>query len=242
MHKGENMKKRLLYLILSFIMLFSSVPVMAQESCIHDWDDWYEEIPATCVDTGEEIRYCYNCGESQTRIIPATGKHDWDDWYTTKSATISRTGLKERECLDCGKSQKKEIKKLTPYAKLSKKTVKLQASKSTTLKISYAKGDSVKKWKSSNNKVATVSKKGKVKAKKKGTAKITVTLKSGKKATCTIKVSAKKKAKKSGTVYWVANGKVYHSTKKCPTLSRSRKIYSGSKSKCPKKRACKVCY
>ena len=86
--------------------------------------------------------------------------------------------------------------------------------------------------------------KGKIKARRKGTTKITITTKSGKKITCTVKVSAKKKTSKKNTknVYWVPNGSVYHSTSDCPTLSRSRTIYSGSKSKCPKARACKVCH
>ena len=43
--------------------------------------------------------------------------------------------------------------------KLNKKTISLTAGKSYRLKASYAKGDSVKKCKSSNKKVATVSKK-----------------------------------------------------------------------------------
>ncbi len=44
----------------------------------------------------------------------------------------------------------------------------------------------------------------------------------------------------SGTVYWVPNGKVYHSTKDCPTLSRSKNIKSGS---VPSGRTpCKVCH
>ena len=43
-----------------------------------------------------------------------------------------------------------------------------------------------------------------------------------------------------GTVYWVPNGKVYHSTKDCPTLSRSKTILSGSPPS--GRRKCKVCY
>lgn len=177
--------------------------------------------------------------------------HDWSDWETVKSATISRNGLKERYCYDCDKTQTKKTSKLKPYAKLSKKSLKLRVGSSSKLKVSYAKGDSVKKWKSSKTRIATVSKKGVVKAKSKGTATITVTLKSGKKATCKVRVLAKKKSKKkktsnkkhhSDTVYWTPNGSVYHSTPNCPTLSRSRTIYHGSLSSCPKPRACKVCY
>lgn len=41
------------------------------------------------------------------------------------------------------------------------------------------------------------------------------------------------------TVYWVPSGKVYHSTPDCPTLSRSKTIYSGSAPS--DRRPCKVC-
>jgi len=44
-------------------------------------------------------------------------------------------------------------------------------------------------WKSSNKKVATVDKNGKVTAKKKGTCVITVTIANGKKAKCKITVN-----------------------------------------------------
>lgn len=40
-------------------------------------------------------------------------------------------------------------------------------------------------------------------------------------------------------VYWTPNGKSYHSTKDCPTLSRSKVIYEGYN--CPKTDPCDVC-
>ena len=89
---------------------------------------------------------------------------------------------------------------------------------------------------------------GKITAKSAGATTITVTLKSGKKASCRVTVTAPKKttpkkdSSAAGTVYWTPGGSVYHSTKNCPTLSRSKTIYSGSVSDCPKPRACKVCY
>ena len=56
-----------------------------------------------------------------------------------------------------------------------------------------AYGDSIKSWASSNKKIVTVDKNGKIKAgTKTGTAKITVTLKSGKKATLKVKVQTAK--------------------------------------------------
>lgn len=40
-------------------------------------------------------------------------------------------------------------------------------------------------------------------------------------------------------VYWTPNGKSYHSTKDCPTLSRSKVIHEGYN--CPKTDPCDVC-
>ncbi|MCH5264767.1 MAG: Ig-like domain-containing protein [Lachnospiraceae bacterium] len=56
--------------------------------------------------------------------------------------------------------------------KLNKKTLSLKVGKSYTLKLKNAKSKNVK-WSSSKKSVATVSQKGKVKAKKKGSCKIT---------------------------------------------------------------------
>lgn len=45
----------------------------------------------------------------------------------------------------------------------------------------------------------------------------------------------------SSTVYWVDSGKVYHTTKDCPSLSRSKNIHSGTVAQSGKSRACKNC-
>lgn len=73
---------------------------------------------------------------------------------------------------------------------LNMKEIPLKVKQSTAaVKVSgIASGDSIKSWKSSNTKVATVNSKGKITARKKGTATLTVTLKSGKKVTAKIKV------------------------------------------------------
>ena len=85
--------------------------------------------------------------------------------------------------------------------KLNKKTISLTAGKSYRLKASYAKGDSVKKCKSSNKKVATVSKKGVISARQAGKVRITIYTKSGKKATCKVTVTAKKMISKKSSIY-----------------------------------------
>lgn len=266
------MKKKLSTLLIAFLMI-STLPLQtfAAEPCNHEWSNWTVENEPNCGRTGSERRFCTKCFEVQYSDLPITGQHDWNDWHKIKSSTIKKAGLEERKCFKCGSTETKEIAKLKPFAKLSKKTVKLKTGQTYKLKLKYAKGDSVKRYKSSKKKVVTVSKKGKIKAKSKGTAKITVVMKSGKKATCTVKVKAKNTSSSNGngntgsgnensggtgtgagsngsgtnvegTVYWTPNGEVYHSTNSCRTLSRSKTIYSGTLSECPKSRACKVCH
>ena len=54
--------------------------------------------------------------------------------------------------------------------------------------------------------------------------------------------SSQQQVQTGETVYWVASGDVYHSTPNCPSLSRSKNIYSGSISESGKSRPCKVCH
>lgn len=74
--------------------------------------------------------------------------------------------------------------------KLNKSTASVPKGKTLKLKATLKAKSAVTllTWKSSNTKVATVTQKGKVKAKKKGTAIITVKTHNGKKAKCKIKV------------------------------------------------------
>lgn len=81
--------------------------------------------------------------------------------------------------------------------KLNKKSVTLIKGQSTTLKISGTKKKV--KWSSDKKTVATVTQKGKVTAKKTGTAKITAKIGS-KKYTCTVKVQTPKLSKTKATV------------------------------------------
>ena len=110
---------------------------------------------------------------------------------------------------------------------LNVKTLPLQVKKSTTaLEATVsAKGDSVKSWKSSDTKVATVTSKGKITAKKTGTAKITVTTKSGAKATCTVKVQKGKVTTKSLSI---SEKKLTLQTKKSTTLTLERNPISAT--------------
>ena len=126
---------------------------------------------------------------------PQSCNHVWDKGKITKQPTVSKAGEKVFTCTICGKKMTKAYgKKLKATIKLNITSLVLQKKQSTrSVKVTMANGDSVKSWKSSNNKIATVDKKGVIKAQNKtGNAKITVTLKSGKSATVKIKVQKAK--------------------------------------------------
>ena len=82
---------------------------------------------------------------------------------------------------------------------LNVSSLPLQKGKSTTaVKATLYNGDSIAKWESSNTKVAKVSRKGKITAKKVGTATITVTTKNG--ATASVKIHVQKDKVKTKTL------------------------------------------
>ena len=81
------------------------------------------------------------------------------------------------------------VQKTTRKIKLNRRKLTLKKGKSFRLKVTLTPADSQDKitYKTSNKKIATVSKTGKIKAKKKGKVKITV-ISGKKKAVCTVKV------------------------------------------------------
>ena len=116
--------------------------------------------------------------------------HKWSDWKVIVQQNVFQAGKKQRTCSVCKRIDTVVLAKLKPTIKINMTTIPLKVKKTTTkFKVSgLASGESVKSYKSSNKKIFTVNKKGKIKAKKKGTAKLTVTLASGKKATAKVKV------------------------------------------------------
>lgn len=87
------------------------------------------------------------------------------------------------------------------YLKTTSTTVDIKGKvKVSVYKVKPSKASKSVKWKSSNKKVATVSKSGYVTGKKKGTVKITATSKKNKKAKKTIKITVKDLKAKSVTM------------------------------------------
>lgn len=132
----------------------------------------------TCGATG--VGYRIGGGVIKTEEIPAGGAHSYGAFKVTKAATALTAGVQEHTCTVCGHKETQAIAKIKATIKLNVSSIKLQKGKSTTaVKVTTAAGDSVKSWKSSNTKIATVSSKGKITGKKVGKATITVTLQSG---------------------------------------------------------------
>lgn len=66
----------------------------------HDWGEWKEEYPPTCILTGMEIRICKRDeSHEETRLIDVDPEaHDWGDWTVTKKATEAEAGSESRVC------------------------------------------------------------------------------------------------------------------------------------------------
>lgn len=154
-------------------------------------------------------------GESKTLKVKGTKKKATWSSSNSKVAKVSKKGKVTAKKSGTSRIYAKVSgKKLTckvTVINLNKKSLNLEVGKSETLKVSGTKKKVT--WSSSDSKVASVSKKGKVTGKKEGTAKIYAKV-SGKKLTC--KVTVKKAADIDPTpaptpevtplsTYWSAN-------------------------------------
>lgn len=155
-----------------------------------------KQVKAATYKTTGLMRYtCQVCGYEKTETIPVIAHTHKYTWKTTAKATVFRPAKQEGTCSLCGKKQTRNYgSKLKATIKLNVSSITLRRKQATTkVKVSMAYGDSIKSWASSNKKIVTVDKNGKIKAgTKTGTAKITVTLKSGKKATLKVKIQTAK--------------------------------------------------
>lgn len=105
-------------------------------------------------------------------------------------AKITATTVDGKKTASCTVTVKKAVK--VTGVKLNKKTASVKVGKTIKLKATVSPKNATNKevtWKSSKSNIASVDKNGKVKGKKKGSTKITVTTKDGKKkASCTVTV------------------------------------------------------
>ena len=190
------------------VKIFSGKTIAKTEN--HNWDGGVITTEPTCTERGEKTFTCTICGNTNTKKVNATG-HRYGAYKVVKEPTNKRKGLKSKTCSVCGKIVYEGIpktnfsptdssetnpdqnpqtsQKTTRKIKLNRRKLTLKKGKSFRLKVTLTPADSQDKitYKTSNKKIATVSKTGKIKAKKKGKVKITV-ISGKKKAVCTVKV------------------------------------------------------
>lgn len=208
--------------------------------------DYTVKYPSSCMMLGKyELKICAvsssnKCeGEMAVPYEIIEKDHEWGSWSTAAAATVFKEGSKKRTCSVCKATETAVISRLKATVKLNMTTIKLKRKQSTTkFKVSgLAKGDSVKSYKSSNKKIFTVDKKGKIKAKSKsGTAKLTVTLKSGKKATAKVKVQkgtvkTTKVTVNTSKLTLLKNGKYTLKTSMAPLTTQQKMKFSSSNKK-----------
>lgn len=156
-------------------------------------DHYFETVitrEATCIREGERSLVCKKCKYSMV-CERLEGYHVESSWTVTKKPTIFKEGKEAIFCKTCRKTiRQRRLSKLKSSVKISKKKLKLKAGKKYWLKIKKkSDGDMVKRWTSNNKKVVRIEDRtGKIKALKKGKAKITLTMKSGCTATCEVTV------------------------------------------------------
>lgn len=166
------------------------VRITEQEIHDHVWNEGEILSHATCTKKGEKKYICTICGEEKIEEIPAKGSHSYGAWKVIKESSAIVPGIRQRVCSSCGNKETAAIAKLAPKGKLNMKTIPLKVKQSTTLlkATGLAKGDRVKSYKVADTRIAKVSSKGKITARKKGKTKLTVTLASGKKLTAKVTV------------------------------------------------------
>lgn len=211
-------------------------------------ESYTEEIPATghtividpavevtCEEAGKtEGSHCSVCGEviKAQEVISATG-HSWGEWKVIDESTSSKEVVRQRVCKVCGMHDDEMIPKLSPAP-----TPTVDPINPSTITVTKGKTTSVKsdsswknvKYSTSNKKVATVDKKGKVKAVAAGTVKITV--KSGsQKAVYTIVVPGTTAIKGVKSSVSVKKGKSYTLKPKLSYTEKADKVTYKSSNK-----------
>ena len=159
----------------------------------------------------------------------------WSDGKTTASRTdenvqqsVTYTAtFTKTQAQNPGTSNTETKNPEAASVKLNEKKVKMGVKEKVQLKATVSPKDAPQKltWKSSKTSVVTVSKNGKLTAKKVGKAKITVTTENGKKATCTVIVrKAPKKITAKVTSKTLKKGKSFRVKVNLPGKSASYKI------------------
>ena len=171
------------------------------------WEDGVDEAQVKFVVTakaGSKTEYLLTIQRKVKAPTPTPTEipEVFGPWQTVSTATVFAPE-QQRRTSNKGRQETRTVGScLTPTIRLNATSIKLKVKQSTTkVQVSgLAAGDRVQSWTTSNKKVATVTSRGKITAKKTGKARIIITLASGKKAVVnvTVQKTAVKTTKISG--------------------------------------------
>ena len=207
----------------------------------HRFGEWKTVSLATTEAPEKQQRTCTVCGavEEQTvgeKLTPGASTPSTEA-PSTPSTEATGTGSAQTPGTESAGAGSGTGAVQEPFIELNATSIPMKLKQSTkVIKVKMAEGDSIVSWESSNKKVVTVTKKGKIKAKKKGKATITVTLASGKTASFVVKVQKNKVTTKKVTgvtkKITLAKGKKYKLTPVLKPLTSQDKItYTSSNKK-----------
>ena len=208
----------------------------------HKWNSTYTvEKKETCTKTGEKDIRCSVCNaikEKSVKKIPAKG-HSFTVKKTISQATVLAAAKKEYECSVCGFKEIRSVgNKLKATMKVStSKIVMKPQQKITSLKVTYAKGDSVTSWKIANTKLVKVTGKANgtcvlTAGKLGGTTTLTIKLKSGliKKVSITVNVKTQQITGVSSKLTLVKGQYITIKPKLYPATSTDKITYKSNNS------------
>lgn len=183
-----------------------------EKKCMITWNCTVENCShrvvadATVTRTGDSCTgYSYQAtgvldGVTYTNTNKTLGSgHSWTSWQTVSAATVTQPEKQTRRCQNCGTiANRNNGSALKPTMKINASSFPMKVKQTTTkLKVTgLAAGDRVVSWTSSNPKILTVSKKGKLKAGKK-TGKVTVTVRLASGLTKQVRITVQKKTVKT---------------------------------------------
>ena len=153
---------------------------------VHQYGAWKIVKSATCIKEGMQQRICITCENKETRAVNKSN-HTWGAWKTITAATVFTPKKQKRTCTQCNDAYETRFsgEKLKKTISVTQSSLTMQMKQKTTaFRVTFANGDSVKSWTSSNTRVVKISGKSNgtctiTAQSKTGSATITITLKSG---------------------------------------------------------------
>lgn len=79
------------------------------DTCNHNYGEWQIVQAASCISTGEKIRTCSKCNNTERVILELEAHQYNDEWVIDVEATCEEDGLKHKNCSSCGGAKISEV-------------------------------------------------------------------------------------------------------------------------------------